>query len=71
MDIFLVAIFLKPTQKQAEDGEAPSLVVPATTVLAKDSNQAVMKAMKLVDKAYDGKEDRLDIRVLPFQKCCR
>lgn len=71
MEPYLVTVFLRPTPKQAEDGEVSTLVVPATTVLAKDNNQAAVKAMKLVGSEYDGKEDRLEVRVLPFQKCCR
>jgi hypothetical protein len=71
MEPYLVCVFLRPTPKQAEDGEVAILVVPATTVLAKDNNQAAVKAMKLVGSEYDGKEERLEVRVLPFQKCCR
>lgn len=68
MEPFLVAVFLRPTPKQVEEGDVEVLVVPATTVLARDNNQAAVKAMKLVGAEYDGKEDRLEVRVLPFQR---
>ena len=71
MEPYLVTVFLRPTPKQSEEGEVCTIVVPATTVLARDTNQAAVKAMKLVSSEYDGKEERLETRVLSFQKCCK
>ena len=68
MEPYLVCVFLKPTPDEVQRGEVEVLVVPGTTVMAKDSGQANILAMKLVPDTYNGKENRLEIRVLPFQK---
>ncbi len=71
MEPYLVCVFLKPTPKAAEEGEIAKIVVDGKTVLAKDQNQAAVKAMKLVSPEFDGMEERLEVRVLPFQKPCK
>ncbi len=69
MEAFLVIVFLRPTQKQIEeDGVGPVVVVPPSGVMAKDREQAAMKAFRLVPSEHADKEDRLEVRVLPFAK---
>lgn len=68
MEPYLVCVLLKPTPDEVQRGEVETLVVAGSTVLAKDQNQAAIKAMKLVPTTFDGKEDRLEVRVLPFQR---
>lgn len=68
MDLFLVAVILHPTKKQKDDeGAQPIVVVQPQAVMAKDENQAAMKAFKFVPEEHAGKDDRLDVRVLPFR----
>ena len=72
MNLYLVAVIAQPTKKQRdEDGATPSIVVQPTGVMAKDENQASMKAMRLVPAGYEGKEDLLEVRLLPFGSCNR
>jgi len=71
MEPYIVCVFLRPTPKAAEEGEIAKIVVEGKTVLAKDHNQAAVKAMKLVPPEYDGQEERCEVRVLPFQRCCK
>lgn len=68
MDLFLVAVILQPTKKQRDDdGIVPIVVVQPTAVMAKDEQQAAMKAFKFVPDEHNGKDDRLEVRVLPFR----
>lgn len=68
MDLYLVAVILQPTKKQKdEEGAVPTLVVQPTGVMAKDENQAAMKAHRLVPEEHAGKDDRLEVRVLSFR----
>lgn len=68
MDLFLVAVLLHPTKKQKdEEGTLPLIVVPATAVVAKDAASAGAKGLRMVPEEHDGKDDRLDVRVLPFR----
>lgn len=69
MEVFLVCIVLKPTQKQAhDDGAVPQIIVQPTAVIAKDEQQAAMKAFRFVPEEHAGKEDRLDVRVMAFRR---
>lgn len=70
MDVFLIAVILKPTKKQQDDdGAVPQIIVQPTAVMARDEQQAAMKAFRFVPEEHAGKEDRLEVRVLPFRKC--
>ncbi len=69
MEVFLVCVILKPTKKQADDdGAVPSIVVQPTAVMAKDREQACMKAYRFVPEEHTGKDDRLEVRCLPFAR---
>lgn len=68
MDLFLVAVILHPTKKQRDDEGMQSIViVQPQAVMAKDEMQASMKAFKFVPEEHSGKDDRLEVRVLPFR----
>jgi hypothetical protein len=72
MEVYLVVVALQPTKKQRdEEGANPIIVVPVTAIVAKDENQAAMKAVRLVPSEHADKEDRLEVRVLPFPKSHR
>jgi hypothetical protein len=72
MDVFLVVIVLRPTQKAVfDEGAAEQIVVQPTAVLAKDAQQAAMKAFRFVPEEHAAKEDRLEVRVLPFAVASR
>lgn len=67
MNVFLVCVILKPTRKQAdEEGTTATIVVQPQAVIAKDREQACMKAYRFVPEEHSGKEDRLEVRCLPF-----
>lgn len=69
LDVFLVVVLLKPTVKQIEEeGLGAKIVAGPTAVTAKDREQAAMKAYRLVPEEHSDKEDRLEVRVLPFAK---
>lgn len=68
MELYLVAVILQPTKKQRdEEGAVATIIVQPTGVLAKDETQAAMKASRLVPEEHENKDDRLEVRVLPFR----
>lgn len=68
MEVFLVVVVLAPTKKQKdEDGASPLVIVQPQAVIAKDVQQAAMKAYRFVPQEHADKEDRLEVRVLPFR----
>lgn len=72
MNVFLVVVTLDPTQKaKHDDGAVPTIVVPATAVIAKDSQQAAMKAVALVPNEHAASADRLSVQILPFTPASR
>lgn len=72
MEPYLVIVMLQPTKKQKdEEGAVPTIVVPPTAVMAKDETQAAMKAFRFVPEEHAGKDDRLEVRVLPFRAASR
>lgn len=72
MDLYLVAVILNPTKKQKdEDGASPQIVVQPQGVMAKDEPHASMKAVRLVPEEHADKDDRLEVRVLPFRRSPR
>lgn len=67
MDLYLVAVILRPTKKQLdEEGTAACVIVQPQAILARDEQQAAMKAYRFIPEEHAGKEDRLEVRVLPF-----
>ncbi len=69
MDLYLVAVILNPTPKEKHDNAAvPTIVVPATTVIAKDEANALAKALKLVPEEHANKDAQLEPRAIPFAK---
>ena len=72
MELYLVAVILQPTKKQKdEEGAVPIVVVQPTAVMAKDESQAAMKAFRFVPEEHSTKDDRLEVRVLPFRLASR
>ena len=68
MDLFLVAVVLRPTKKQLdEEGTAACVIVQPQAVMARDAQQAAMKAYRFIPEEHTGKEDRLEVKVLPFR----
>lgn len=70
MEPFLICIFIKPTVKESEDGTAEKLIVEPKAVMAKDIAHATAKAYKYLPEEYEN-VDRIEVRVLPFQRCCK
>ena len=72
MEVYFVVILLKPTDKQKfDDGAVPIIIVQPVAIAATSEANAMAKAMKLVPEEHAGKDDRLDIRVLPFRQAVR
>lgn len=70
MEVYLVCVILQPTKKQRDDdGAAATIIVQPQAVMAKDEKQAAMKAFRFVPEEHAGKEDRLEVKVLPFRGC--
>jgi hypothetical protein len=64
--LFNYAVIWNPTEKQAKDGEKAKLVVPATTLLAKDSATASILVAKQIPDEYNEQLDQLSIVISPF-----
>lgn len=72
MEAYLVIVILNPTAKEKHDlGTAATIIVQPQAVIAKDEQQAAMKAFRFVPEEHAGKEDRLEVRVLPFRAAAR
>lgn len=72
MEPYLVIVILQPTKKQKdEEGAVATIVVPPTAVMAKDESQAAMKAFRFVPEEHAGKDDRLEVKILPFRAASR
>jgi hypothetical protein len=72
MEPYLVIVILQPTKKQRdEEGAVATIVVQPTAVMAKDESQAAMKAFRLVPEEHSGKDDRLEVKILPFRPAAR
>lgn len=68
MNLYLVAVILRPTKKQLdEEGTAACVIVQPQAVMARDESQAAMKAYRFIPEEHAGKEDRLEVKVLPFR----
>jgi len=64
-----VVLVVKPTQKQVfDDGAVPTIVGGLNAVMAESETQAAAKAMRFLPDEYKGKEDRVEVSVLPFRK---
>jgi len=66
MKLFQFAILWHPTEQQAKDGQKDKMVVGVSTVLAKDSQMAIMLAGRDIPVEYLGQIDQLEIAVRPF-----
>lgn len=72
MEPYLVIVILNPTKKQRDDdGSVAQIIVQPTAVMAKDEANAAAKAHRLVPEEHAGKDDRLEVRVLPFRNAAR
>lgn len=68
MEVFLVTILRAPTQKQEYDeGAVPEIVVQPQAIVAKDEQQAALRAMKFVPEEAAKKPELLEVRILPFR----
>lgn len=69
MNVYLVVLVLKPTQKAVYDDGAVATILGggAHAVIADNETQAAAKAMRFLPDEYKGKEDRVEVSVLPFR----
>lgn len=68
MEPYLVIVIKNPTAKaKHDDGAVPQIVVQPQAVMAKDEQQAAMKAHRLVPEEFAKNEDLLEVRVLSFR----
>ena len=67
MQLFEYAVILQPKlDKDGEVKEEGTVVVPVTSVLAKDEKQATMIASRAIPDSQIKKMDRLTVVVRPF-----
>ena len=73
MQVYLVALVLKPTQKQVfDEGAVPIIVGGGPHALMADSDtQAAAKAMAFLPDEMRDKADRVEVSLLPFAKAAR
>jgi len=65
----LIALVLKPTQKQVfDDGAVEQIVAGPHAVIADNDTQAAAKAVRFLPEEMKGKEDRVEVSVLPFRR---
>jgi hypothetical protein len=69
MELYMVAVILKPTDKQKYDeGTGSKVIVQPVAIMAKDEAMAGAKALNMVPDEFAGvSEERLDVRVLSFR----
>lgn len=66
MKLFQYAVIFKPNAEEEAKGEKAALIVPITSVLAKDSQTAMILAGRLIPEEYLTRMDRLEVAVRPF-----
>lgn len=71
-EVYLVCVVLKASKKQLKEDEdaADMIVVQPTAILAKSEQLAMVKALRLVPEDHAKKDDRLEVRVIPFRRAC-
>ena len=69
MNVYLVVLILKPTQKAVYDEAAvPTLIGAPQAVIADNETQAAAKAMRFLPDELKDKVDRVEVAVLPFRR---
>lgn len=67
MPLFEVAIIKKPTKKEVEEGTGvEELVLPPTSVIARDPNSAVIAAVTSGEGLKGFDSNRCEVLVRPF-----
>lgn len=67
MRLFQYAVILKPTAKEISEGEGKyELVIEPTNLMAKDENEALLKAARAIPDDYADKMDRIEVAIRPF-----
>ena len=67
MKLFEVAILLKPTKKEREDGSIGSVILNPTSILSTDEQSAAISAvMDNASKLADVDRARMEVLVRPF-----
>ncbi len=69
MNVYLVVLVLKPTQKQVfDDGAVASIVAGPHAVIPDTEANAAAKAMRFLPDELKDKQDRVEVSVLPFRR---
>ena len=70
MQVYLVVLVFKPTQKQVYDDAAVPTIIGegAHAVIADSEAQAAAKAMRFLPDELKAQEDRVEVSVLPFRR---
>jgi hypothetical protein len=67
--VYLVVLVKNPTDRQKfDDGAVPTIVAGPQAVVADTDTQAAAKAMRFLPEELKGKEERIEVSVLPFVK---
>jgi len=64
--IFEYAVLLDPTSDEKKAGKNTEIIVPITSVLANDEQQAIMLAGRAIPDTFLDKVDRITVAVRPF-----
>lgn len=67
MEPFIGVAIMRPTQNEKDAGKGSELILEPTCVLAKDQATAIAKLLAKIPEAHQGKEERIDVRVLCFR----
>ena len=66
---YLVILVLNPTQKAIFDEAAvPTIIAGPHAVMAETEVQASAKAMRFMPEEMKGKEDQVEVSILPFRR---
>ena len=69
MQVYLVVLVLRPTQKQVyDDGAVPLIVAGPLAVMADNETNAAAKGMAFLPENLNDKTDRVEVSVLPFRR---
>ena len=66
MPVFEVVIILRPTKKDADDGEQETLLLGPKALIAKDEQAAAIGAVMSGKLGTDIDLSRVDVKVRPF-----
>ena len=64
--LYQYVAFLRPTEKEAKEGNIGKVIVDPTTILSVNEQSASIMASRAIPEEYINQIDRIEVAVRPF-----